>query len=314
MDSEESFIDGLNRRMAELTRLSELSEQASSELLRFVQKDMTGDEKMQINNPNEYYRLQKLKQQEPITTISMSELAESLKKCRIDGNVLHLPSKTDGELPNYGDVRTALLKAGAKYKSNTFIFPNDAQPYIDRLTGGESVNIAKQFQFYPTPTSIAKELIALAEISNYTSILEPSAGQGAIIKAIHDICPSVVVDYCELMGINQTVLSKIKGVNFLCDDFLKLKSDIRYDRIIANPPFQKNSDIDHIKLMFSILKKGGILVSIASKHWQLSNNKKETEFRQWLEDIGAEIIEIEKGAFKESGTMISSLIIVINKK
>lgn len=71
--------------------------------------------------------------------------------------------------------------------------------------------------------------------------------------------------------------------------------------------------IDHIRHMFSLLRNKGILVSIASKHWQVSNNKKEKEFKQWLKDLNAEIIEIEAGKFKESGTMIGSVIIKIIK-
>src|SRR4051812_12951690 len=115
----------------------------------------------------------------------MSELAESLKKCKVVGDTLFLPSMSDGPLKNYNDVRTALLKAGAKYKRNTFVFPNDAQPYIDRLTGGESVNIQNEFQFFPTPDALADRLVKLARIGINDKVLEPSAGQGAIIKAIH---------------------------------------------------------------------------------------------------------------------------------
>ena len=87
--------------------------------------------------------------------------------------------------------------------------------------------------------------------------------------------------------------------------------DLCFDRIIANPPFNKNQDIDHVKAMYRRLRKGGVLVSITSKHWQVSNNKKETEFRSWLDEVGADVEEIENGAFKESGTMIGGLIIKI---
>ena len=52
-----------------------------------------------------------------------------------------------------------------------------------------------------------------------------------------------------------------------------------------------------------------ILISIASKHWQNCNNKKETYFREWLKSVNAEITTIEEGEFKESGTLIGMNII-----
>lgn len=240
---------------------------------------------------------------------NMNAMQTDLSKCIISGNTISLPFE---QLTNYSEVRKALLNAGATYNRNKFIFPNDAHPYIDRLMGGESVNIKKEFQFYATPAPLAKYLVSIAEVNNYQTILEPSAGQGAIIKAIREKC-SVNVDCCELMCINSKVLKKMEGCTLIAEDFLKLGRFGYYDRIIANPPFNKNQDIEHIKLMFKHLKTGGRLVSIASKHWQFSTRKKETDFRDWLEDVTAEILEIPHGAFSESGTKIATCIIIINR-
>lgn len=246
----------------------------------------------------------------------MSELIESLKKCKVEGNTLFLPPISEGMLPNYKEVRQALINAGAKYNKNKFVFSSDAQPFIDRLTGGESVNIKKQFQWFPTPSDIAAWLVELAEIKSSHTILEPSAGQGAIVKAIHQKFPTLVVDCCELMPENQMVLSRITYSTFICDDFLKIDSDWNnsFDRIIANPPFNKNQDCSHVKKMYECLKPGGRLVSIMSNHWRNSDRKKETEFKNWFDEVEGEIHEIEAGKFKESGTMISCCIVVINKK
>ncbi len=249
-----------------------------------------------------------------LTPTQMSELKESLKKCKISGNVLSLPPISEGALPNYNEVKTALIKAGAKYKQNTFVFPDPAQPYIDRLIGGEKVNIKKEFQFFATPDVLADELVFQAQIEPTHKILEPSAGQGAIIKAIQKVFENnQSVDYCETMGVNLTFLQKIKNARPVGADFLKFDGLIKYDRIIANPPFSKNQDIQHIYKMYDCLKKGGRLVSISSKHWQNSNNKTETTFRNWLRDVKADVQEISSGAFKESGTSVASVIIIINK-
>lgn len=252
-------------------------------------------------------------------TENMNDLQKSISKCSIDGNVVYLTPIHDGVLENYKDVRDAFLKSGAKYQRNTFVFPSDAKPYIDRLMGGEKVNLKKEFQFFATPSDLADELVELANINSPDlMVLEPSGGQGAIINAIFKKESGLCVHTFELMEINRNVLSKIKYCIILGEDFLTAPNTDHYlhgsfHRVIANPPFSKNQDIDHIYKMYEYCKKGGRIVSVASKHWQLSSNKKETEFRNWLELLGAEIIEIEKGRFKESGTMISSVIIVINK-
>lgn len=241
---------------------------------------------------------------------NMNDLQTSLSKCTVDGNILRLPLE---QIDNYQELRKALLNAGSVYKRNTFVFPNDAQPYIDRLMDGDSVNIKKEFQFYATPPEIADWLVSLANIQYGQSILEPSAGQGAIIQAILKQRPGVPVYYCEIMDVNKNILRQMSGAIKWDDDFLMCTQREHFSIVIANPPFSKNQDIDHIRKMYKCLNKGGRIVTVASKHWQTSQNKKETDFRNWLDEIGAEIHEIEAGAFKESGTMISCCVIVIDK-
>jgi tRNA A58 N-methylase Trm61 len=246
----------------------------------------------------------------------MTALQESLSKCRVEGNTIFLPPITDGALPNYNEVRTALLKAGAKYKRNTFVFSSDAQPFIDRLMSGASVNIKKEFQFFPTPPDIADWLVELAEIQEHHCVLEPSAGQGAIVDAIQRVIPGMHVFCYELMPENVAILSKKNHTTILGTDFLKHAVVLGPDRIIANPPFSNNQDIDHIRKMYDILQPGGVLVSACSKHWQLSKNRKETEFREWLDkeiwDMGYQY-DIPAGRFKDSGTMIATQVLVIGK-
>ena len=111
---------------------------------------------------------------------------------------------------------------------------------------------------------------------------------------------------------NQPALLAVEGVVYMGENFLE-ECDDKYNRIVANPPFTKNQDIDHVMKMYECLLPGGKLVSITSEHWELSQNKKETEFREWLSEVNAIIDTIDKGAFKTSGTMVGGKIIIINK-
>lgn len=244
----------------------------------------------------------------------MNDLHESIKKCKIQGNTLYLPPVNEGLLSNYAELRTALLNAGAKYKKNTFVFSSDAQPFIDRLLGGEKVNIKKEFQFFGTPDKLADRLVGFADIQQLDTVLEPSAGQGAIVKAIHRAIHMFSVFGYELMQENRDILNRLDGFTLLGNDFINSRKEISVDKIIANPPFSKNQDIDHIKKMYECLNEGGRIVTIASKHWQISVRKKETEFRKWLKDLDAKIYEVSAGEFKESGTSIATCIIIIDRK
>lgn len=252
-------------------------------------------------------------------TFNMQTKEEILKGCTIDGNIVKLPAgQLDRKL--YQDVAKSLELIGGKWKGHKimgFVFPNDPSELLAQIANGEKRNLKKEFQFFGTPPTLAADLVQRADIQPADIICEPSAGQGAIIQAIHNAHPGHPVAYCELMPVNQTILLRQQAdyTLFLNEDFLRATNLYNFfDKIIANPPFNNNQDIDHIIQMYLCCKPGGRIVTIASKHWQYSSNKKETQFREWLNEIDAEIEEVEAGTFKDSGTIIATCLITINKK
>lgn len=244
-------------------------------------------------------------------------LKKVLQNCIVEGNIIKLP---EGHLERklYLEVAKVLTLIGGKWKGHKiqgFVFQENPTKLLKQIANGEKHNLKEEFQFFETPDNIADKLVSLANIKTSDLILEPSAGQGAIVKAINRKFPKIKVYCYELMKVNQIILEKIESVIILDDDFLLTKERyIKFDKIIANPPFAKNQDIDHIIKMYKCLKIGGRLVSIASIHWQISNNKKETAFRGWLKEVNAEIIKIPKGEFNSSGTKVGGVIIIIDDK
>ena len=93
------------------------------------------------------------------------------------------------------------------------------------------------------------------------SVLEPSAGSGAIIKRL----PNGVglyenVCFCE---INQKKASKVleeTGAQFLDWDFLKLSERITFDRVIAVSPFEEMKWLEHTYKAYKHLKENGKMV------------------------------------------------------
>jgi phospholipid N-methyltransferase len=240
---------------------------------------------------------------------------EVIKQCKVDDNKVYLPDITL-DRKTYMDVAKKLNLAGGAWKGGkikAFVFSSDPSEALGILKEGGKVNPKQKFQFFATPPKLADKLVELANLDEMDRILEPSAGQAAIIEAIHRaIKPFHEVCYYELMELNRSFLAKVPNTCYMGDDFLKHTGEM-YDKIIANPPFSKNQDIAHVREMYKVLSFGGRLVSITSSHWEHSSNKKETVFREWLNEVGADIYDIEPGAFKESGTTVGGKIIVINK-
>lgn len=242
------------------------------------------------------------------------EIQEILQQCKIDGNIVRLPDiALDRKL--YLDVAKRIELIGGKWKGGKvkgFVFQQDPTDYFVKIQNGEKTNIKKEYQFFETPEILAFHMVDLLGVKPDMKILEPSAGQGAIIKAVNKFEPNLKVDCYELMDLNRTFLEKL-NVNILGDDFLKCEKNNYYDAVIANPPFSKNQDIDHIYKMYEVTKPGGKIVTISSKHWQMSTNKKEVAFNNWIDEKASYTEDVSAGTFKESGTSISALLIVINK-
>lgn len=209
------------------------------------------------------------------------------------------------------EVAKRLSGIGGKWttKAQGFVFDFDPSDLLAEISTGTKRNLKKEFQYFETPERLAKQLVELAEIKDGQNILEPSAGKGAIVRK----CPAG--NFVFVYEVNELFHEQLQTLDVILagKDFLQADESVKFDRIVANPPFSKNQDIDHIRKMYGVLAAGGVLVSIASTHWQMSNNKKEAEFREWLDEAEAEVMPVPSGAFKESGTNIPTVIIKIRK-
>jgi len=243
----------------------------------------------------------------------MSVIANST----IEGNLLRLPP-AQLERKKYQDVAKAINLIGGKWKGGkvqAFVFESDPTELVQMiLAGGRAPNLKKAFQFFATPAAFSLELVELACPQPKDKFLEPSAGQGAIVKAIREYMEApIVVDCFELMPENAAILSKVEGARIIGANFLTDCPDGQtWDVIVANPPFSKNQDIEHVLQMYEHLALGGRLVSVMSNHWrQCSLSSKERTFREFIERVEAEIIDVPSGTFKESGTNVATCIVKI---
>ncbi len=123
--------------------------------------------------------------------------------------------------------------------------------------------IRAESQLFVTPAPVCDRLVTLAGISNRDHILEPSAGTGAILRAIRDTAPVAMCDAVEInSGLVRYLRENFNGVRVQCGDFMEWQPVQYYSRVIMNPPFSHGQDIRHILRAFSLLRPGGVLVAV----------------------------------------------------
>lgn len=244
-------------------------------------------------------------------------ITEQMKKTlglgRFDWNIYFLPP-VQLDRKAYKEVNEILTSLGGarSRKEKGHIFEGEEVELIDALQevldSGETTTlqeIKKLYQYYPTPSELAKKLVELADIKEWDMVLEPSAWQGAIAVEIPErLCCEI--DVCELNQENASILID-KWFPPVHSDFLEYNA--MYDKIIMNPPFSKNQDVKHILHAYECLNDWGRLVSIASSSIQT----KETKLHKELMELDPEFIEVDDWAFKESWTMVNTFIVIINK-
>ena len=215
----------------------------------------------------------------------------------------------------YVETNKVLESIGLKWnrKEKCHIAEYDIEEKLGEiLETGEYTDIKKEYQFFETPKELAQRMVEIAEIKPTDLVLEPSAGRGAISD---QICGCGGLIEIELNKDNFDFLQnrREKNFNVLNIDFLEYETKEKFNKIIMNPPFSKQQDIDHIMHAFELLANGGTLVAICSASPFFRENKKSKIFRRFLHCVNAEVEELPEGTFKESGTMVKTRLIIIKK-
>jgi predicted RNA methylase len=167
----------------------------------------------------------------------------------------------------------------------------------------------KELDYYPTNDRIAKEMAEMAEIEAGSRVLEPSAGDGALIKAVRQYEPSAVIEAVEIQSKLQEYLKK-NGFNVVASDFETFNPSYKYDAIVMNPPFSKRQDAKQVLKAYSLLKPGGKLVAIVGEGSMFASDKNAKALQDLFTTAG--IYERKLiGEFKEMGTSVNTRLLVL---
>lgn len=231
-----------------------------------------------------------------------------LSAATMRGNGLTLNGQLDRKL--YERTNKVLEAAGGKWKrgAKEHQFPGDASDAIEQIILSGEVTVPQDFGYFPTPPAVVARLVELAEAPYGCELLEPSAGTGNIAEAFRGHCRVTCI---ELLPKNVQALNALGWINCVIEaDFLSLTPAPTADRVVMNPPFAKQADIHHVMHALKCLRPGGRLVSVMSAGMLFRENRLTSEFRALVASRGS-IESVPDGAFKESGTMVRTVIVTL---
>lgn len=219
----------------------------------------------------------------------------------------------DLDRKTYLETNKVLESLGLKWnrKEKAHISSIDiSEKWYNLIDTGEWVDVKSEYQFFPTPSDIVDKMINMVDWSLVESCLEPSFGTRNILDKIK----SPVIIGCELNSemFNEASVkySGVESYVLFNQDFLTLEN-IKVDCIIANPPFTKLQSIKHFFHMVNLLNDGGQLVCILpfGDYDKNSSIKLRQEFSNFIDDNDCEVTYLDSGDFKESGTMVKTIIV-----
>jgi hypothetical protein len=141
-------------------------------------------------------------------------------------------------------------------------------------------------------------------------VLEPSAGTGNLARLCRKA--GVVVECVEVQPALADRL-RAEGFRTVCGDFLALRPDRLFDRVVMNPPFDRERDIDHVMHALDFLAPDGFLTAIMSAGTEFRETKKSVAFRALMDRMNARWRDLPAGSFAEAGTYCNTIILRVWK-
>lgn len=174
-----------------------------------------------------------------------------------------------------------------------------------------------EFDFFETPYPLSVFMTRVSEVKKGDKVLEPSAGQGSLLRFLPD---GVDVDALEVNRQHAHKLSQMgpKVVSTQIDFLIWTPYRGEYDVILMNPPFSRKAgvgwqDAAHVMKAYEHLKDGGRLVAVMGEGSFFRSDKQSSAFRDWLDEVGAQVVKMPEEVFKRSGTKVNVRLVVIDK-
>lgn len=210
--------------------------------------------------------------------------------------------------------------------------PEDREPDEDTGLFDPKTTPAKRYGFFPTPDDAVA--LVLRDVSLFREkgeprlrVLEPSAGTGNLARRCAKVDRDNISSYARERYRFDPLVDCVEIQPELADglrasglyghvytaNFLSLSPATTgfYDRVVMNPPFDRERDIDHVVHALTFLKPGGCLVAVMSAGTEFRNTKKSAAFRELMKQMRAEWRDLPPGSFSSVGTNCNTIVLKV---
>ncbi|MEV0297119.1 class I SAM-dependent methyltransferase [Nocardia sp. NPDC050710] len=251
----------------------------------------------------------------------MPEFArEILAESRIEGDKLFLPKQLTPA--DYKKVNRVIETMGGKWsrREQAHVFTDDpAEIIAAAVASGKTPNtVSKTLEaYFATPDWLARHIVS-GEHSDITGleagahVLEPSAGDGAFVRAILETNPSVHVTAVEPNPERAAVIGSDPRVTVVVSSFEEFAATAsrQFTVVVMNPPFalprRPTVWMDHLYAAWDLLIAGGQLLAVAPGSYTFRTDRDYRAMREFITTHGG-YEELPAGTFAKSGTDVDAV-------
>ncbi|MFJ5037970.1 rRNA adenine N-6-methyltransferase family protein [Streptomyces parvulus] len=234
-------------------------------------------------------------------------------RTEIRHDLVRVPFELDR--PVYEAVDQVLKDMGGRWdgrkKVRAHVFAYRIEEFMRQcLTAGEYPSKNEQ-GWYATPPALVTRIVDLAGIRAGDTVLEPSAGAGAMTSEIAK--RGGLVDAYEMDERRADILRaqgdcrRVFAADFLAQDPMEYEEG--FDRVVMNPPFANG--LDHILHAAQFMKDDGVLVSVMSQGLMWWSDRRSEDFRDLVEEVGGDIEPLPDDSFAISGTKVRTCLVFL---
>lgn len=195
---------------------------------------------------------------------------------------------------------------------------NDSDPFDDAVLdyySNQKLNKNNRAgnDYFPTPEPLGYKMVEWAGMGEGDSVLEPSAGHGAIARYVPKSNEMVSIEPSQSLFTKLQLKAGGLGRKFLNNTFENYALSNKHDVIVMNPPFGKAGTlaIQHVDKAFKHLDEGGRIVAI------IPRGITDRKFDKWYGEqkniaMRAEI-NLPDIVFQQAGTNVSCRVVVLDK-
>ena len=167
--------------------------------------------------------------------------------------------------------------------------------------------------YFPTPEPLGYKMMEWANMGEGDTVLEPSAGHGAIARYVPKGNQMVAIEPSQSLFTKLQLKAGGLGRKFQNTIFENYDISNKHDVVVMNPPFGTagTTAIAHLGKAFKHLEEGGRVVALIPRG---STDKK---FEKWIEGEKTAVMRAEVAlpdiVFEKAGTKVVCRVVVVDK-